>query len=268
LNKFWMLLFFLAAQPVLGDELPRPDHIVIVIEENHSFIQIIGNDDARYINGLAKRGMLFTQSYGITHPSQPNYLALFTGTTRGISSDVCPLELSGENLASILTAKGLSFATYAESMPEPGYGGCIYGAYVRKHNPVANWKGQERYSQPFSAFPSRFEGLPTVSFVVPDQLHDMHDGSVKQGDDWLRQNIEPYAEWAMTHNSLLILTWDENNGEADNHIATIMIGPMAKRGNSAQRIGHYNILRTISEMYGLPNLNESAHVKTITGVWK
>ena len=103
---------------------------------------------------------------------------------------------------------------------------------------------------------------------MPDQLNDMHDGSIKQGDDWLKQNIEPYAEWAMTHNSLLILTWDEDNGDADNHIATIMIGSMAKRGNSAQRIGHYNILRTISEMYGLPNLNESAHVKPITGVWK
>lgn len=268
MNKFWTLLFILAAQPVLGAELPRPDHIVIVIEENHSFNQIIGNGDAPYINGLAKRGMLFTQSYGVTHPSQPNYLALFTGTTRGISSDVCPLELSGENLASILTAKGLSFATFAESMPEPGYSGCVYGGYVRKHNPVANWKGRERYSQPFGAFPSRYEKLPTVSFVVPDQLNDMHDGGIKRGDDWLRQNIEPYAEWAMTHNSLLILTWDENNGDADNHIATIMIGPMAKQGNSAQRVGHYNVLRTISEMYGLPNLNESAHVKPITGVWK
>lgn len=266
--KYWLLSLFLAVQPALGGEMPRPDHIVIVIEENRSFNQIIGNSEARYINGLAKRGLLFTQSYGVTHPSQPNYLALFTGTTRGISSDACPLELSGDNLASALNAKGLSFASFAESMPQAGYAGCIYGAYMRKHNPVANWKEQARYNQPFSAFPSSFEKLPTVSFVVPDQLNDMHDGSIKQGDEWLMQHIEPYAEWAMTHNSLLILTWDEDNGDADNHIATLMIGSMTKRGNSAQRIGHYNILRTISEMYGLPSLNESAHVKPVIGVWQ
>ncbi len=112
LNKYWLLPLFLAVQPALGGEMPRPDHVVIVIEENRSFTQIIGNREAHYINGLAKRGMLFTQSYGVTHPSQPNYLALFTGTTRGISSDTCPLELSGDNLASVLNAKGLSFTTF------------------------------------------------------------------------------------------------------------------------------------------------------------
>lgn len=113
MNKYWLLPLLLAVQPALGGEMPRPDHVVIVIEENRSFTQIIGSSEAHYINGLAKRGMLFTQSYGVTHPSQPNYLALFTGTTRGISSDTCPLELGGENLASVLNAKGLSFATFA-----------------------------------------------------------------------------------------------------------------------------------------------------------
>ncbi|MBU1775992.1 MAG: alkaline phosphatase family protein, partial [Gammaproteobacteria bacterium] len=77
-------LFLLIAHLAHSSELPRPDHIVIVIEENKSFAQIIGNEDAPYINELARRGALFTQSYGITHPSQPNYLALFSGSTRGI----------------------------------------------------------------------------------------------------------------------------------------------------------------------------------------
>lgn len=81
--------------PAVAQPLPRPDHIVIVVEENKSFAQIIGNPDAPYINALAMRGALFTQSYGITHPSQPNYLALFSGSTHGISSNTCPLELSG-----------------------------------------------------------------------------------------------------------------------------------------------------------------------------
>ncbi len=268
MKKYWLLSIFLIARTAIGGELPRPDHIVIVIEENRSFTQLIGSREAPYINALAKRGMLFTQSYGVAHPSQPNYLALFAGTTRGIASNACPLELSGDNLASALQAKGSSLTSYAESMPETGYEGCIYGAYMRKHNPIANWKELKHYNQPFSAFPPDFENLPTVSLVIPDQRNDMHDGSIAQGDDWLKQHIEPYVEWAMTHNSLLILTWDEDDGAANNHIATIMIGPMAKRGNSVQRINHYNILRTLSEMYGLPNLNESAHVKPITGVWQ
>ena len=268
MKHYWLLSLLLFAQSVIAGELPRPDHIVIVIEENKSFTQIIGNHDAPYINALARRGLLFTQSYGVTHPSQPNYLALFTGTTRAITSDVCPLELGGDNLAAALQAKGSSFTSYAESMPEAGYEGCMYDAYMRKHNPLANWKELKQYNQPYSAFPQHFENLATVSLVIPDQRNDMHDGSIAQGDDWLKQHIEPYLQWAMAHNSLLILTWDEDDGTANNHIVTIMIGPMARRGSSAQRINHYNILRTLSEMYGLPSLNESAHVQPIIGVWQ
>ncbi|TAJ81730.1 MAG: acid phosphatase [Gallionellaceae bacterium] len=249
--------------------LPRPDHIVIVVEENKSFAQIIGNKEAPYINALARRGVLFTNSYGVTHPSQPNYLALFTGSLRGISSNACPLELQGENLGSALIAQGLSFVSYAESMPEAGYAGCMYGAYMRKHNPVANWKELAAFNQPFSAFPQDFSHLPTLALVVPDQLNDMHDGSIAQGDAWLAQHIESYAQWALAHNnSLLIVTWDEDNGSAGNRIATLFVGAMVQPGKSAQRINHYTLLRMLSEMYGLPYLGESAGQKSIADVWR
>lgn len=248
--------------------LPRPDHVVIVIEENKSFSQIIGNKDAPWINELAKRGALFTQSYGVTHPSQPNYLALFSGSTRGITSNTCPLDLNGDNLASELLAKGLSFASYSESMPETGYDGCIWGAYMRKHNPIANWKELIAWNQPFSAFPTDYTQLPTVAFVVPDQRNDMHDGSIAQGDAWLKKNIEGYARWAMTHNSLLIVTFDEDDGSEGNRIATIFVGQRVKPGRYKQRINHYNLLRTVEDMYGLPYLGESAGAQAVSGVWK
>lgn len=248
--------------------LPRPEHIVIVMEENKSFTQIIGNPAAPYINQLAKRGVLFTQSYGVTHPSQPNYLALFSGTTRGIRSDACPLDLRGDNLASELRAKDLSFTTYSESMPRVGFDGCMYGAYMRKHNPAANWKELAASNLPLTAFPQDFASLPAVALVVPDQRNDMHDGSVAQGDAWLASNIEPYAQWAMTHNSLLIVTWDEDDGSANNRIATMFTGSMIKPGTSTQRIDHYNILRSIEEMLGLTYLGESAKANPVTGVWK
>jgi phosphatidylinositol-3-phosphatase len=266
--KRWLLTILLVAQPALSSELPRPDHIVIVIEENKSFNQIIGNREAPYINKLAKSGALFTESYGVTHPSQPNYLALFSGSTRGVMSNICPLTLSGDNLASLLRAKGLSFTSYAESMPQAGYDGCYYGAYMRKHNPVANWKELTASNQPFSAFPTDYAQLPAVAFIVPDQLNDMHDGSIERGDAWLKQNIERYAQWAMKHNSLLIVTWDEDDGSSDNRVATIFVGAMVKPGRYKQRIDHYNVLHTIEEMYGLVYLNESAKVQAVTGVWE
>lgn len=256
------------AQSVLADALPRPDHVIIVIEENKSFSQIIGNREAPYINALAQRGMLFTNSYGVTHPSQPNYLAFFSGSTRGINSNVCPLELTGENLGSALLANSLSFISYAESMPEAGYAGCMYNAYMRKHNPASNWKELTAFNQPFTAFPQDFAQLPSVSLIIPDQLNDMHDGTIAQGDMWLKKNIERYAQWAMTHNSLLIVTWDEDNGSEGNRVATILVGAMVKPGKSMQRINHYTVLHLLSEMYGLPYLGESIKEKSIADVWQ
>jgi phosphatidylinositol-3-phosphatase len=256
------------AVPADAQSLPRPDHVVIVIEENKPFSQIIGNPEAPYINKLAGRGMLFTRSYGVAHPSQPNYLALFSGITHGIRNDACPLELEGGNLADILDRKGLSFATYSESLPWPGFAGCSYGAYYRKHNPAANWRRLAVLNQPFGAFPLKFERLPTVALLVPDQHNDMHDGSVAQGDAWLAKNIEPYVQWAMSHNSLLIVTWDEDDSSAGNQVATLFIGPMVQRGHSEQRINHYNILRTIEEMFGLEYLGNSAEAEPVDSVWQ
>jgi acid phosphatase len=266
--RFALIALMLAAQNVIADPLPRPDHIVIVVEENKSFQQIIGNKDAPYINALAQRGMLFTESYGITHPSQPNYLALFSGSTHNITNDACLLELNGDNLASMLLAKNLSFVSYSETMPETAYLGCMYGAYMRKHNPLSNWLALAKLNQPYFAFPQDFTKLPTAALVMPDQRNDMHDGSVAQGDAWLAQNMERYAQWALTHNSLLIVTWDEDNGSAGNHIATIFFGAMVKSGQSAQHINHYTLLRAVSEMYGLPYLGYSADEKSISDVWK
>lgn len=253
---------------------PRPDHVVIVVEENKSYSQIIGNAAAPYINALANDGALFTQSFGVTHPSQPNYLALFSGTTHGIIDNRCPLSLSGDNLATELIRKGLSFAIYSESMPSAGYTGCVFGHYVRKHNPVANWPWKNTTPQmnlPFDMFPSDYSKLPTVSIVVPNQLNDMHDGapppSIIRGDRWLKEKLDSYVKWAATHNSLLILTWDEDDGSSDNHIPTIFVGPMVKRGIYKTRVLHYHVLRTIIDMYELHPLGETIRANSIKDIW-
>ncbi len=139
---------------------------------------------------------------------------------------------------------------------------------MRKHNPIANWKELAAYNQPFSAFPTDYARLPTVSFVVPDQRNDMHDGSIAQGDAWLKKNIEQYVQWAMNHHSLLIVIFDEDDGSEGNRIATIFVGAMVRPGQYRQRINHYNLLRTIEEMYALPYLGESGGTPAVTGMWK
>lgn len=251
--------------------LPRPDHVVVVIEENRSFMQIMDmhNHDS-YIHALAKRGMLFTQSYGVTHPSQPNYLALFSGWTQGITNNACPQTFDSDNLATVLLDAGLSFASFAESLPETGDLNCMSGTYYRKHNPVVNWQGTRLpagLNRRFADFPQDFSKLPTVSFVIPDQNNDMHDGSFADADDWLKLHIAPYVDWAMKHNSLLILTWDEDHYQSNNRITTILVGPMVKSGKSAQRINHYNVLRTLLDFYGLPALGASTDAEPIKGIW-
>ena len=72
--------------------LPRPDYMVMVIEENHSNSRIIDSPESSYINRLAAQGAVFTQFFGVSHPSQPNYRALFSGLTQGIEAfpSFCP----------------------------------------------------------------------------------------------------------------------------------------------------------------------------------
>ncbi|HEY7415588.1 MAG TPA: alkaline phosphatase family protein, partial [Ktedonobacteraceae bacterium] len=126
--------------------IQKPDHVVIVIEENHAYTQIIDSSSAPYINSLAAQGALFTNSHAVAHPSQPNYLALFSGSTQGITDDSCPHTFSGANLGSELIGAGLSFAGYSESSPKVGFTECTEGGvpiiddlYARKHAPWVNF---------------------------------------------------------------------------------------------------------------------------------
>jgi len=273
---FIALLAFVIAPTAHARQLPRPDHVVVVIEENRGYAQIMDkrNSDS-YIHALAKRGVLFTESYGVAHPSQPNYLALFSGSTQGVASNACPHSFSTDNLASTLLDAGFSFTSYAESLPATGDLSCMSGAYQRKHNPVTNWQGtrlpadlNKRFAD-FANLPrGDFSKLPTVSFVIPDQNNDMHDGSFEAADEWLKTRIAPYVDWAFKHNSLLILTWDEDDYRQDNHVVTLLVGPMVKPGTSPQRIDHYSVLRTLLDFYGLPALGASRDAEAIKGVWE
>jgi phosphatidylinositol-3-phosphatase len=238
--------------------LPHFAHIVVVVEENHGYDQIIGSADAPYLNSLAREAALFTDAHAVTHPSQPNYLALFAGSTFGLASDACPQSFAAPNLGGALLAHGATFIGYSESLPRAGYTGCDDGSsfdplYARKHNPWVNFADVPAASnQPFGHFPTDFDQLPTVAFVVPNQRSDMHSGSIHVGDSWLRQHLDAYVRWASSHESLLIVTWDEDDGSTANHIATLFIGAHVRAGQYAEAINHYAVLCTIEAIENLP----------------
>jgi acid phosphatase len=248
--------------------LPTPDHVVVVVFENKDTGQVVGAAGAPYLTSLAASGASFSDAHGVAHPSQPNYLALFSGSTQGVTSDACPQSFTGGNLAAQLQAAGRSFTGYSEDLPRVGYTGCQTARYARKHNPWVDFPALPTSdNQPYSAFPTDLSTLPTVSFVVPNLCDDMHDCSVATGDAWARAHLSGYVSWARAHNSLLVVTFDEDEGTSANHIATLFVGPMVRTGTSDQRIDHYNVLRTLEDMYGLPPLGQAAAATPITGIW-
>jgi hypothetical protein len=269
--------------------LPRPDHVVIVIEENRSYDEVIRTTPPppkfvstvvaplllrpmpAYINRLVRQGANFSNFNAVARPSEPNYMILFSGDSQGVVGDDVPAEpVAAPSLGGSLRAAGLSFAGYSEGQPSAGFMGEESGDYVRRHNPWSSFSDVPIGSNlPLTRFPQNFNQLPTVSFIVPNQKHNMHDGDISGADAWLKQKLGAYRRWAKTHNSLLIITWDEaNKGSKLNHIPTVMVGPMVRHGTYGKTYTHFNLLRTIEDMYDLPKLGGSATAKPITGMWK
>jgi phosphatidylinositol-3-phosphatase len=253
--------------------VPRFAHVVIAVFENHGYGRVIGSTEAPYLNQLAATGLLLTDSHGVTHPSEPNYLALFSGSTQGVTDDSCPRDFAGTaNLGSQLAAAGYTFAGYSEGMPAVGYRGCGGGdGYARKHNPWVDFTAlPAAVNRTFAGFPTDFGQLPSVSVVVPNLCDDMHDCSVATGDGWAAAHLAGYARWAGTHNSLLIVTWDEDEGSGSGgggHIPTILAGAHLAPGRYGATVDHYTILRTVEAAYGLPGLGAAASRTPIAGVW-
>jgi phosphatidylinositol-3-phosphatase len=283
----------MAAEAAAAD-LPKYDHILIVVEENKDYEQIIGNPVAPYLNKLVAEGTVLVRMFGEEHNSQGNYFWLFSGNDQsvGFHDQVPTVKFTAANLGAALIAKGLTFKGYSQSLPAIGCdaiaapAGCTYPClYGRKHVPWISFANvpdgtavDTSANLRFADFPSDYARLPTVSFVIPDMMNDMHNGapqdSIPIGDKWLRQYIDPYYQWAKTHNSLLIVTFDENDDKSGyqgltnpsvssdddqlrrdlaNHIATIFAGAHVRVGYAdPEPLTHVNILRTIEAIYGLP----------------
>jgi len=260
--------------------LPVYDHVVIVVEENKDYEQIIDSPNARYINGTLKaEGANLTRMYAEEHHSQGNYFWLFSGSNQnvGFLDRVPSIPFATRNLGERLIDSGLTFKGYSEGLPAIGSSVKKSGLYARKHVPWVSFSNVPNGTTAvtssnlkFEDFPADYNALPTLSFVIPDLVNDMHDGSiasaVKTGDNWLQEKLNGYYQWAKTHNSLLILTFDENDhgpaGLTDpraaeqakrNRIVTILAGASIQPGSYDEGSGvtHVNLLRTLESMYGL-----------------
>lgn len=303
-----LLLCAAASSPALAQSVPGYSHVVLVIDENKNDTEIRGSALAPYINNVLLPGSAdLTHFVAEQHPSQPNYLQLFSGSDQGVKQDglpgtsaepgtlAAPPPFHTPNLGREILDSGHTFASFSETLPSVGFTGETFSPdptlneYVRKHNPAVEWQDDaatnasnpnalpSSVNRAFTDFPTDaagFASLPSFSLVVPNEQNDMHDGSITQGDTWLRDHIEAYRQWALTNNSLLIFTFDESDlgalqSDPNNQIITAISGQNVIVGKYSEAaisrfhlsdaaspdtaINHYNLASTIEDIFGTAN---------------
>ncbi len=217
-----------------------------------------------YFNSLISKYALATQYYADTHPSLPNYLWITSGSADGITSNVCGVTVSNDNIVREMAGAGVSWKSYQEDLPSVGYLGCSSGNYAEKHNPFAyfsdvqNNSVQQDKMVPFTEFATDLASgtLPQFSFITPNLQHDAHDGTLAQADSWLQTNIAPLLTKPMFQaggSGLLIIVFDEgtDNTNGGGQVAWVAIGPKVKSGyRSVTFYQHQSTLRLILKGLG------------------
>jgi hypothetical protein len=252
----------------------RSSHVVVIAMENKEASDVIGNSAAPYINGLAKRYGLATQSYGVTHPSLPNYLALTSGSTQGVSSDCTACHFAARNLIDQLSGAQISWRAYLEGYPGRCSTTAGVGGYAKKHDPFIYYDDVSRSPQrcrrlvglPALGGDLRAGRLPTFVWLTPNLCDDTHDCGLGSGDQFLSRWVPALLAELGPH-GLLVITWDEGTTDAGccsgaaagGRITTVVAGPDVRHGaRDAVAVDHYGVLRTIEDALGLPALGAAA----------
>lgn len=243
---------------------PTFSHVFLVVEENHSYSDVIGSSSMPYLNSLASQYGLATQYFANAHPSLPNYLMLTTGQMETFDDNFSGT-IGDDNVARELTNSGKSWKSYQESIPSVGYLGGDVPPYVRRHNPFAYLSDvQQDASQaanivPFTQFATDLanNGLPQYSFITPNVNNDAHNGTLPEADSWLQSNIAPLiASPTFQNGGLLIITFDESeDSDVQNgggHVATVIISSKSKMNFQSQTMyQHQSVLRLILQALGV-----------------
>lgn len=246
-----------------------PARVVLTVLENHEYDEVIGSPEAPYLNRLARRGALATSYFGVTHPSLPNYLALFAGSTFGIAENCTECFVKGPNLATQLSRAGVSWRAYMGDLPHPCFAGASYGSYAKRHNPFAYFPaiaavpGRCRKVVPETRLLAdlRRHRLPTFSWLTPDLCDNGHDCPLAEADAHLRA-LGPTILRQLGRGGLWVITFDEGTSDAGccglpggGRVATILVGPGVARGTEIrQPADHYSLLAGLEDHFGLPRL--------------
>ena len=271
-----VLFAILVGRATAAAPVPSIDHVVVIVFENKESTMVLGNRAAPTFNAYGRRYARLTRYYGVTHPSLPNYLALVSGSTQGITTNCTDCVIDATSLADTIEASGRTWKTYAEGLPASGFLGPSKGRYAKRHNPFAYFRGiaedpaRRARIVPLSQLGPdvRAGALPSFSLVVPDLCHSMHDCSVSVGDAWLRSQIGKFVKLP---NTVVFVVFDEGSTSirGGGHTAALALGKAVRSGSRFTAVtNHYGILRTIEQAWGLPLLGRSAHVAPITGIWR
>ena len=238
-------------------EAPARGTVFLIVMENHTFEQAMRGS---FTASLASRYGVADNYHAISHPSVPNYLALTSGQTWGIRDDSYHLLPAGADLGSQLTSGGVKWRAYMEGLTSQG---CIDSPlpYDPGHNPFAFYGGRcPSNVVPLTSLAADIAaGTPRFAWITPDRCHDTHDCEVSVGDDWLRRQVgEITASNAWRDHAVLFITWDEDDGSADNRVLTLVIGPGVRHKTSSRMYSHYALLATIEDLLGVGRLANAA----------
>lgn len=249
--------------------IPKFEHIVLIVMENRSYEEIIGNKNAPFANSLLQQGSLATNYFAITHPSLPNYIALLGGSTFGVKKNCLSCFISKTNLIDQLEKAHITWKAYFESLPKSCFLGSVY-PYTRKYNSFVYFtdiiKNKKRCNNivPYSQLAKDLKNpntLPDFIWISPNLCSDTHYCPVNTGDKWLAKQVPLLLASPIFRgqDSLLVITWDEAEKKSNkNHIATIFIGPRVKKDyESGNFYNHYSLLHTIESSWGIPAINST-----------
>ena len=217
--------------------MPHFRHVIVVVFENKECVDVMGSADAPTFKRLARRYAIFTNYYGVRHPSLPNYLALVSGSTQGVTSDDADRTFDGKNIADTLAARGISWKTYAEGLEAPGSTEDEGDNYVRRHDPLLYFRdvlsNRRRLARivPYAQFQHDLttDRLPRFALVVPNLHDDMHDSGVGDGDRWLKGFLRPLLGSAELKHGVVFIVFDEADQNdtvgGGGHTVALAVGP-------------------------------------------
>jgi hypothetical protein len=257
----------------IAGPVPRFNHVYVIVMENHEYGSIVGSGNAPYLNALIRKYGLATNYDAVSHPSEPNYVALFAGSTLGVTNDG-RYDLRAANIADQIDAAGLSWHVYEQDYPghcspaSSAKGGVdllgLAGYYFRKHDPAISFTDISRRPARCAGITSLLQfspGAANFELIVPNTYNDMHSAPTSTGDAFLKTFVPLITGSPAFSKSLLVITWDEGNTGlgGGGHVATLVISPLLKaRGiTSSVAHDHYSLLRTIEVGLGLPCLRQS-----------